>query len=42
MKNPPTKPDGRRRWPMVLAAVAYAAWVAYLAALAVMHRLDSL
>jgi hypothetical protein len=39
MSARPTKPDGRRRRPMLLAAVAYAVWVAYLVALAVLHRL---
>jgi len=34
-RNPP---DGRRRWPILLAAGAYAAWVVYLAAVAALHR----
>jgi len=33
------QPDGRRRWPILLPAAAYAAWVLYLSALAVLHRL---
>ena len=39
MSSPRNQPDRRPRWPMVLAAGAFAAWVLYLAALAVMHRL---
>ena len=38
MKRPQTQPDCSRRWPMVLAAGAFAAWALYLAVLAVLQR----
>jgi len=41
MSNPRNQPERRSRWPMGLAAGAYAAWVLYLAALAVLHRLGA-
>lgn len=42
MRSPAEKPDAvhrsGRRWPMRLAAAAYALWLAYLVVLAVLHR----
>jgi len=39
MSRPHKQLDRPRRWPMVLAAGAFAAWALYLAVLAVLHRL---
>ncbi len=39
MSDPRKQPDRCPRWPMALAAGAFAAWVLYLAVLAVLHRL---
>jgi len=43
MKNPPQqaeRPDRLPRWPVALAAGAYAAWCLYLAVLMVLQRVS--